>query len=559
MATIERECPRSWLRFVYNHNPFYVLSALLVLVGLNLAFAGSIDPVKCWLLTKLLVGYMLMLAAAGVLVVRLGRVWEDARTLVLLVVVLMVALASSFDRVCLDDDGLALRLLATGGCFSILVSELTVRALGVRLPWGYRGPFYLQLALLFGYPGWLGHLSLEDQTEQLAWGVMGFGTLAAGAMLLLAPAARRQGRDVAVNGTPWSWPLYPWSLFVIVGVGFTLRTIAISFSFESTKGFMSGFQAYFLVPLVYVWLLLWFESVSGRPAAWLPAMAPLVLVALALPGSPATVAEMRYLALLRGAAGSPVQIVLWLLVAHFAYVWMRGVRWGEWGLLGALCGLAIVDERSLRWDGLAEELNLWPLVVAGVVFAVRAGVVRSAARVWLTWGVVVGGASYLLGETALVDHWGYLPVHLLVIGLMLVGAFAWDRASRWMARYAAELLVAAGIVAATGYRLLFPDVPAGVHAAYELALAGVALVYWWRQRRFADLVASGACAGLAAALAVEEVIGAGLRNLLPRGNAWVAAGLACFIAGLVVSLVKGGQVRRLRRGLMRWHVARTRE
>jgi hypothetical protein len=558
MASNESPCARSWLRFVYNHNPFYVLSSLLVLYGLNLAFAGSIDPVKCWLLTKLLVGYMLLLAAAGVLVVRLGRVWEDARTLVLLVVVLMVALASSFDRVCLDDDGLALRLLATGGSFSILVSELLVRALGVRLPWVYRGPFYVQLALLFLYPVLLGHLSLEDKTEQLAWGVMAFATVAAAAMLLLAPAARQQGRDVVENGTPWGWPLYPWSLFVIVGVGFTLRTVAISFSFESTRGFMTGFQGYFLIPLVYVWLLLWFESVAGRPTAWIPALLPILMVALALPGSPSSVAELRYLAMLRDAVGSPVQIVLWAFVAHFAYVWMRGVRLGEWGLMAAVCGLALVDRQTVRWDVLPTEILLWPLAAAGAIFAVRALVVCSAARVWLTLGLLVGGASVLLRDTAFVENRGYLPAQLMVIGVMLVGAFAWDGASRWLAAWAAELLVAAATFAAIGYRFVFPAVPAGVHALVALALAGIAILYWHRQRRFADLAAGGVCLALSAALAVEELIGSSMRYLLPRGNAWVAWGLACFLIGLVVSLIKGGQVRRLRRGLMRWHLARTR-
>ena len=149
-------CARPWLRFVYNHNPFYVISALLVLYGLNVAFAGSIDPVKCWLLTKLLVGYMLMLAGAGVLVVRLGRVWEDARTLVLLVVLLMVALAASFDRVCLDDDRLAAAIAGDGRrVFDSALRDVDC-ALRVRLPWAYRGPFYVQLAAALCLSGLVG-------------------------------------------------------------------------------------------------------------------------------------------------------------------------------------------------------------------------------------------------------------------------------------------------------------------------------------------------------------------------------------------------------------------
>lgn len=557
MATNVNDCARPWLRFVYNHNPFYVLSALLVLYGLNLAFAGSIDPVKCWLLTKLLVGYMLMLAGASVLVVRLGRVWEDARTLVLLVVVLMVALAASFDRVCLDDDALAARLLATGGCFSLLLSELLIWALRVRLPWVYRGPFYLQLALLFAYPVWLGHLSLEDETTQLAWYVLGFSTFAAVSMLLLVPAARQQGRDVAVNGTPWGWPLYPWSLFVIVGVGLTLRTFAISLSFEPTKGFMTGFQAYFLIPLVYAWLLLWFESAAGRPTAWVPAMLPLALVAMAFPGAPASVAQLRYLALLRDTVGSPIQITLVLLVLHFAYLWARRVRAGEIGLLASLCGLAVVDSQTIAWGALAP-VNLWPLGAAAAILTVRAIVMRNSLRAWMLLGIFIGSLSFWLRDTRFVANNGYLPIHLFVVAALLIGAVVWDDVAKNFARRVAEFLMIAAMVAAIGNRFVFPGLPAGANALYALALAGVALLYWRRQRRFRDLTACGVCLGLAGALGGEELVGSGLSYLLPRGKAWIAWGLACFFAGLVVSLFKGGQVRRLRRGLMRWHVARTR-
>ena len=195
-------------------------------------------------------------------------------------------------------------------------------------------------------------------------------------MLLLVPAVRRQGRDVAQQRHTVAWPLYPWSMFVVVGVGFALRTVAINLSSSPTKGFMTGFQGYVLIPLVYVWLLLWFESSVGRRFAWLPAVLPLALVALAFPGRPDSVAELRYLVLLRDAVGSPVQISLWLLVLHFAYIWFRRLRVGEAGLLAAVCGLAFVDRHSVDWATL-PAINLLPLGLAAAWFAVRAFIVRN--------------------------------------------------------------------------------------------------------------------------------------------------------------------------------------
>ena len=89
------DCTRPWIRFAYNNNPFYVISAALVLYGLHVSFADSLDPTEGWTFTQLLIGYMLLLGATSVAIVRLGQVWEDARTLVLLVSLLMIALASA--------------------------------------------------------------------------------------------------------------------------------------------------------------------------------------------------------------------------------------------------------------------------------------------------------------------------------------------------------------------------------------------------------------------------------------------------------------------------------
>jgi hypothetical protein len=57
------------------------------------------------------------------------------------------------------------------------------------------------------------------------------------------------------------------------------------------------------------------------------------------------------------------------------------------------------------------------------------------------------------------------------------------------------------------------------------------------------------------AFVAEQIIGYGLTNLLLHGRRWIAWGIAFFVVGLFVSLAKGGQVRRLRRALMRLHLA----
>jgi hypothetical protein len=549
-----RQCAKGWVRFLYNHNPFYVVSAVLVLYGLHVSFADSLEPTEGWLFTQLFMGYMLLVAAAAVLVVRLGRVWEDARTLVLLVAMLMIALASSFDRVSLDDEIQGARFLACGLAFSLLLSETLLRMLRLRFPWAYRGPFYLLLALVFAYPAWLGHLSLEDRTAQMSWYVLGFPSFAAIVSAALAPAARRRGRDVNDNGTPWGWPLYPWSLFVLLAAAILLRSYALSLAFDPTKGLASGFQLYFLVPLLLSWLLLWVEgadhSKPGRKT--IAVAAPLALVPLALPGPAVSLAEDRYLQLLTSALGSPIQIAACLLVAYFVYIWLRGIREAEFGLLLTLGGLAFVDAQTVNLDTLSQP-HPAPLVAAIGLLAIGSAWYGSALRMALAIIAAMVGLSFALQETGFVAARGYLPIHVTFLAVMALGLTFHDWLGRRIAEAAAVILTSTSLLILVAHRFLFPEIPAVANAAVALALAATSAAYWIKNRRFADLKAGVTCLAIALVLVGEHFIAGWLAYLLLRGRRWIGWGVVFFLVGFVVSLMKGGQLRRIRRRLIRFH------
>jgi hypothetical protein len=551
-----KDCTRPWFRFVYNHNPFYVVSAVLVLYGLHISFADNLDPTQGWKFTELLMGYILMLAATSVIVVRLGQVWEDARTLVLLVALLMVALASSFDRVCLDNAWQGARFLAVGLGFSLIVTELLLRLLRLSFPWNYRLPFYLLLALLFAYPAWLGHLSLENRLTEMAWYVLGFPAIAGLVFALLMPAARLRGENVINNGTPWEWPLYPWSLFVLLGVGVLLRAYAMSMSFDPTKGLTSGFQLYVVVPLLLSWHLLWTEGADyAKPWRKLFAVvAPLALFALALPGQGGSVGEIRYLELLQDTVGSPIQITAALLIAYYVYVWSRGIRLAEAGLLLAFGVLAIVNKHTV------DLLSLAPIQAAPIVTAVALLVISSlwhdsAARMGIAAILVIGGLCFVLRDTAFLAYDGYLPINIVFFAIMSLGLLFHDWLGRHIAQAAATVLASVSVGMLIGYRFLFPDVSVILHAAVTFALAAMASAYWQKNRQFADLVAAATCLVISASLLAEYFIGSGLTYLVLQGKRWIAWGVVFFLLGLAVSLAKGGQFHQLRRALMRLHVS----
>ena len=74
------------MRRIATSNPFYAISAALVVLGLRASFhlpgAATAYPTLTLLLS--LGGYTLLLAATAAFLVRLGNVWEDVRTLLLL-------------------------------------------------------------------------------------------------------------------------------------------------------------------------------------------------------------------------------------------------------------------------------------------------------------------------------------------------------------------------------------------------------------------------------------------------------------------------------------------
>src|SRR5580692_10317381 len=114
------------VKYLYTNNPFYAISAVLMLYAIRAAYEklGS-QASNCWLLTGGLAGYTLVLAAIGVWIVRWGKVWEDARSILLLLLVLFLAVSISADDLFVREEtsSAATSLLLCGFLFSAAVSE----------------------------------------------------------------------------------------------------------------------------------------------------------------------------------------------------------------------------------------------------------------------------------------------------------------------------------------------------------------------------------------------------------------------------------------------------
>jgi hypothetical protein len=136
-----------------------------------------------------------------------------------------------------------------------------------------------------------------------------------------------------------------------------------------------------------------------------------------------------------------------------------------------------------------------------------------------------------------------------------LGLLYHDWLGRNIAQAAAIVLAAASVAVLAGYRFLFPEVSAVLHAVVAFGLAAMASAYWVKNRQFADLAAAVTCLVVSTSLVAEHFIGSGLTYLVLQGKRWIAWGVVFFLLGLAVSLAKGGQFRQLRRALMRLHLS----
>ena len=128
------------VRALYTHNPFYVISADLVFIGLRMSFDPSSKAFNTWALFSGLAGFTLLLASTACLLVRYGRVWDDMRSVLLLIVMMFLAISATTDDLLNTRPRVGLALAAGGLAFSLSLSEGLLRGMRLRLPALYRGP-----------------------------------------------------------------------------------------------------------------------------------------------------------------------------------------------------------------------------------------------------------------------------------------------------------------------------------------------------------------------------------------------------------------------------------
>jgi hypothetical protein len=552
--------PSGLILRVCTNNPFYVISAGLFLVGLRVSRVDipqdqqSWSLVQAWSLMAALAAYTLLLAGTASLLVRFGNVWDDVRTVLLLVVLMFLATSVTFDEVMFVDPVSGLACSLGGFAFAVAVTEALLRSVRLRLPELFRVPYYLALGLFFFYPPVLS--TLHDgahfeapREESLQWALYGFATAAGLVALTLLPAVRRGPAYVAQNGSPWRWPLYPWVLFGLLGLAVPARAFLLCVSLDPLTGddrALNMFGLYFLAPfgMAIAVLLLEMGLTSGlRNVSRAALVVPAAMVLLTLIGNRSDRIYTGFCNLFAARLGcDPLVLTLLAAACFYGYAALRRVPAASEALTAALVALAFVGPHTMDRQLLGGPHTL-PFLLAG---ALQIGIGLWRRDVWRCLGgtaaIAIGGAVALPADNGIGQLRWPLAFHLEVFGLLTLGAVFDDRLGKGLRIAAASLFAAAAVLATFGGFKAPPQVPSWAMATYP---AGVAILL----TGYGLLVRDKRCFGPAAASGTGWLIGFAWRGFtalrqVVAGLNLIGLSLAFFVVALLISLAKAGALKR---------------
>jgi len=545
------------IRRIYTDNPFYAISAALMAYGVLKAYGElEIGAINCWLMMLVLAGYTSVLAAIAVLIVRFGKVWDDARSVLLIIVMLFLAVSVSADDlfVRMTSREAGILLLFGGYLFSAVVSELVLRGTGIRLGMLYRVPYHMTLVLFYVAPWWCAPQLHPRSYWATEWMLTLFPVAAAFIALCLLPAARRGPSYSAADGPPWQWPAYPWTLFVVLAGAVAIRSFVLCMSFgprgriwtypPSDKHilFDTIWGPYFLVPLALASLLVMLElgltSGSRRFQRFVLVAAPALLL-LAVPVGRGVVFS-RFLNAVVDTIGSPLWLTVWGLIGFYCWAWMRRVPGASIGLSVMCLPLIVIGPRTIDAGSLVGPYP-WPALTSAAIFLFD-GLRRSSPELCAAAACLAAfGLWHLMPESIAFEYRFIICYHVLWLAAVVLGLAYRTLTARAFAVFGA-LLMPASALAAELWQL-----PQGADFAWRfsyvviLAAVGLFVAWAWRQRLY--LYASA----LTVSVALYHVTVLGFRRAVdyvgrPAMNA-LAWSIGMLLVAFLISSHKAGWLR----------------
>lgn len=565
---------RGLLKLIYFHNPFYLISACLFVYGLKLLFRpdssavlfqrGSVSYMEPWGLLAAFAAVTLLMTVIAIVIVRLGKVWEDARSLVLIVLLMLLAISVCMDELfnVLSERNNArqhlLLMFATGVGFALGTCELLIRGLKLKLHATYRLPLYGFLTLFFLWPALLLPELTGFSRSTVRWLIPAFPVVAAVITLVLIPAVKRGSNAVAVNGTPWTWPLFPWTPFVFIALAVCFRAYSFTMSYDPLPSgsyfWDTTFGLYQLTPflLAIATLLLEMGIVERRPR--LAALAMFTGPVIFLLANPAIVpwkglpAYVQFTQQLTRLSASPVYVMAIALTGFYAFAWSRKVRGAEFATYGMIALISALNPNAPGrhfQDIWATQLNGWPALGLAVVL-VGMGIQRRQ-----SFRVFVGLCAGLVSVCAAARFWPQLMEwqaigvwHAVLLMILMVGQTFRDEFAGLLDELSPPGFVLC--MASTAAQLNALQMPWTVIVLYVAAMTLTAVVLSKLLHRIAYLYIAAANTLLGVAASLIFGLYTFTQTSLPPGAKPVILAAGSFLVAVFISTLKAGLSRRIR-------------
>ena len=535
------------VRFLYTQNPFYLIGTAILLYGLRIATdSGSYFTDQPYLLPIVLGAVMTAMALTAITIIRFGGVWDDARTIVLSILLLAVNAVTSCDAVIRSQPLTSAAILLGGFLLSVGIWEALVRCLKVTFPVALRLPFYFILFLIFFYSLLFSPADNWPLLSQFsaAGKLYSFGWLVALGILMCLPAIRASRTMFRDNGTPWNWPAYPWSIFVVlVGVA-CLRLYFMSLAFIPEYGWDNPIGLHFYVPVIFATAVLIFEAwqVESKTSSQNVtgfATFGVVMLLMSLPIS-ANQTYTQFFDSLTKSIASPFWITLMLLFVYAGVFLIRGktkMRLVISSLL-LIATFAGPDQATMT----DSVHSFWPLI--GLVglqnyWAFRTGTIKQWATAAVATSVAVGIS---LSPFNLPLAW-FAGSQILIAYCLWIGLAFRGLQAVWLRLAAVGLMLACstGITAAA-----FAEFAAGWHAACYIALLQGLTLILWGSFRWPLLARIPLLLTPLLLLALAADYSSDLQQFLSQqANLFIVVAAGCFVIGFIISSYKAGWLKSL--------------
>jgi hypothetical protein len=474
-------------RLICTHNPFYLLSVCFVLHGTGLQMNNAHERHEPLPLFLLICSYILMMSLTAVTVVRKAKLWEDARSILLLVPVLLVELSLTLDDPLITDPVLG-RLLVVGAfLFSVMVLELLLHGLKLRLPVLYRLPLHCLMGVIILYPLMvIPAIHQQGLALSVQWRNFLFGPVSAIFILSLIPAIRRGADYVRDNGTPWGWPLYPWTIFVFLILAVGARGFSLTLSFDpvleqslhQAMALDSTWGWYFLAPilLAVAFLIMEFGIVTNRMSVSFVAMLlPAASCWLIFQEANQSLPYHNFLEEFMRVAPSPLYLALCGSTLFYFLALMRHQPLAVPAFVTSVLAFAIVGVDTIGFDSFTRFQPL-PLMLVGSVLLAKGLIDRRSGR--FIFGVA-GVTFWICCEFQ--PYWSLFLLclifyHAMLIALLIAGIFFTDSLSE-NCLWAGVISLAVGSFLAILNPFELPHwTPEWGPLVYSFGLASIALV-----------------------------------------------------------------------------------